>query len=159
MMVACGKAARTAVLALALGAAVIALGLRVGADRGDVDESGHARRGGGLGDVAGAVHMHGLERALEDADQIDHRVRALDGGGDGGLVGDVGADELDLAEPAERLQIPGPARVALGGADADAGLQQRLGDVAAEKAAGAEHGHEDVRLGRHGARFAPVAPR
>ena len=57
--------------------------------------------------------------------------------------------------PPERLQEPGAPRVALGDADAHAGLQQRLGDVAAEKAAAAEQGDEQIRLGRHGRAFAP----
>jgi hypothetical protein len=92
-----------------------------------------------------------LERPLEDADEVDRRVGPLHCGGDRGPVGDVGADELDLAEPAERLQIESAARLAFGGTDPDAGLEQRLGDVAAEKAAGAEHSHQDIRLERHGA--------
>jgi len=49
----------------------------------------------------------------------------------------------------------GTALLALGGADAHARLQQRLGDVAAEKAAGAEHSHQYIRLRRHGGGFAP----
>ena len=40
---------------------------------------------------------------------------------------------------AERLQEPGAARVALGDAHPDAGLEQRFADVAADESAAAEN--------------------
>ena len=121
-----------------------------------MDQSGRAGRGGGPGDVAGALDMDLVERPLQDADQVDHRVGPVHRGGDRGAVIDIGADRLELAERAQGLQVESPARITLGGADADAGLQQGLRHVAAEKAAGAEHSDEDIRLGRHGA---PLPPR
>ena len=143
-------------LALALGAAISAFALRIGADRRDVDERRQAGRGGGLGDVARALDMDFVKRPLEDADQVDRGIGPGERGGDGGLVGHVGADELDLAEPAQRLEEPGAPGVAPGDADAHAGLQQRLGDVAAEKAAAAEQSDEQIGLGRHVGPLPPV---
>ena len=61
----------------------------------------------------------------------DPATRARDAGG----IGDVGRGELRLAEPAERLQEPRLARIALDHADARAAAQQRLRDITAEKAA------------------------
>jgi hypothetical protein len=53
---------------------------------------------------------------------------------------DVGGDELDLADRGERLEEIGAARFALGDAQPGARPEQRLGGVAAEKAAAAEQG-------------------
>jgi hypothetical protein len=58
--------------------------------------------------------MNLAEIPFQDADQIDHRVGAGGGGGERGGIGDVGADELDLAQAAERLQEEGALRLALG---------------------------------------------
>ena len=116
-MVAPGKAARTAASPSPLERAIAALAVRIGADRRDMDQRRHARRGGRLGDVARAVDMDAVEIALEDADQVDDRVARPGRRRRPRLVGEVGADELDLAEPAERLQEEGAARLALGDAD------------------------------------------
>ena len=53
-------------LALALGAAIGRLAVRVGADRRDVDEGGRAGVARGLGGRLGARDMDGVEIALED---------------------------------------------------------------------------------------------
>ena len=94
------------------------------------------------------------------ADQVDHRDGALDrrARGSPGAV-EVGADEGDLADLAQRLEEPGAARVALGDAQANAGFQQHLADVAADEAAAAEDGDEARGGVDHGGRsLAPSLP-
>ena len=88
--------------------------------------------------MARAVDMDRLELALEDADEVDHRVAALDRAPHLIGVAYVGGDELGLAEPAQRLEEIGLARVALRDSDARAGLVERLGDIAADETAAAE---------------------
>ena len=58
--------------------------------------------------------MKGEEVAAQDSDQIDHRAGAGDRALDTGAVADVGRDELELADPAERLKEVGVPRLALG---------------------------------------------
>src|SRR6185436_18172233 len=101
-------------------------------------------------DGAGAGDMDPVEIALEDAHQIDHPVGAVGDGGERRWVAEIGADELGLAEPAQRLQEISATGLALGDADAKAGAEQRLGDVAADKAAAAEQGDEPLALNAHG---------
>jgi len=88
-------------------------------------ERGRRPRRPRLGDVAGALDWI-CGTALEDADQVDRG---------------IGAGERAATEPLsltsartswtwrarERLEEPGAPGVALGDADAHAGLQQRLG--------------------------------
>ena len=58
--------------------------------------------------------------------------------------------EGDLADLAERLEEPGAARVALGDAQAESGLQQDFADVAADETAAAEDGDQAGRWIDHG---------
>jgi hypothetical protein len=57
---------------------------------------------------------------------------------------------MNLADPAERLQMTGKLRLAHGDANAPADLRQRAHDVAAEKARAAENrGQTIARCCRH----------
>ena len=63
---------------------------------------------GRLGDGAGAEDMDGVEALAaalgEDADEIDHRVGALDGAVDRPAIAEIGLHRLDPADHAERLE-------------------------------------------------------
>ena len=85
----------------------------------------------GLRDRFGAPHLHGVEslRAAfgENADQVDRDMgvahRSLDGGG----IAHIGLHGVDLADPAERLQMPGEFRPAHRDADAIVALGRARG--------------------------------
>ena len=73
--------------------------------------------------------------------------------------GQIGGDEGDLADPAQRLEEPGAARIALGDAQADPGLEQDFADVAADETAAAEDGDQAWGWVDHGGRsLAPSLP-
>ncbi len=99
---------------------------------------------GGLGDVDGALDVQGLELAAagleQDADQVDHGVGAPDRLGHGGLVGDVAADGLDLADVAGHAQLIGQGGLAHGDAHAPAALGQGPHHLGSDKARAAENG-------------------
>ncbi len=105
-----------------------------------------AERGGGLGDGAGAAGLDALEvlpaQFVEDADEVDDRMRALDRGGDGGGVTQIGLHGVDLADHAQRLQKP----CEIGPADSDtdpvAALDQRAHHMTAQETGAAEDGDE-----------------
>ena len=89
-----------------------------------------------------------LASALEqDADKIDHHVGAARRGLDRSRVAQVGLHRVDLADPAERLQVAGEFRPAHRDADAVAALAQRAHDVAAEKARAAIDRDQRVDMG------------
>ena len=97
-------------------------------------------------DRLGAEGLHRVEAlpaALEqDADQVDHDVGVARGGLDRARIAQVGLHRVDLADPAERLQVAGEFRPADRDADAVAALGQRAHDMAAEEARAAEDGDE-----------------
>ena len=67
---------------------------------------------------------------------------------------------MDLADPAERLQVPGEVRPAHRDADAVVALGQRPDQVAAEEAGAAEDRDQRVVIGLegHGSALAGPAP-
>ena len=73
-----------------------------------------ARGGGGLGDGLGPFGLHRVKRlraALgQDADQVDRDLRIAHRRLDGGRIAQIGLHGVDLADPAERLQVPGQFR-------------------------------------------------
>ena len=77
--------------------------------------------------------------ALEHADEVDDRGRSIDRAGDAVGVVDVGADEAQLADLAQRLDEVSEARLARRDAHPDAAFHQRLADIAADESAAAEH--------------------
>ena len=114
----------------------------------------HPRADGGRGlrDRAGALALHGVEglRAAlgQDADQIDHHVGVAHRGRDRGGVAQIGLHRMDLADPADRLQMAGQFRPAHRDPDAVIAPRQRADHVAAEKAGAAENRDEGVRMSR-----------
>ena len=88
----------------------------------------------------------------QDADEIDHPARALDGLVDRGAVAQIAAHGMDLADIAERLQMMRRVRIAADDADAVAALCQRAHDVAADETGAADDGDEGRNLGDGGHR-------
>ena len=148
-----GRAASTAFSPSALVARIGRRAILVGADRRDVD---HARAmvGGGERDRFGAERLHGVEplpAALEqDADQVDHDVGVAHRGLDRAGVAQVGLHRMDLADPAERLQMAGEVGPAHRDADAVVAPGQRPHQMAAEKAGAAEDRDQRVVVGLQG---------
>ena len=101
--------------------------------------------------------LHGVEAlpaALEqDADQIDDDVGVAHRGLDRPGVPDIGLHRMDLADPAERLQVAGEIGPPHRDADAVVAPGQRPDQVAAEEAGAAEDRDQRVvvRLQGHGA--------
>ncbi len=62
-------------------------------------------------------------------------------------VAQIGLHGVDLADPAERLQVAGEVRPAHRDADAVAALAQRAHHMAAEEARAAEDGDQRVEIG------------
>ena len=119
----------------------------VGADRRDVHQPravGRRRQR----DRLGAERLHGVEAlaaALEqDADEIDHHVGVARGRLDRSRIAQVGLHRVDLADPAERLQVAGEIGPAHRDPDAVAALGERAHHVAAEEARAAEDGDQRV---------------
>ena len=113
--------------------------MRVGGDRGDVNQRPGASFARGLGDVARAVDMHGIHPASEDSDEIDDCRRALDRVADAVCLGDVGLLEAELPDLRERLEEIGVAGVPARDADPHALLEQIFADVAADEAVAPEN--------------------
>ena len=105
----------------------------------------------------GADGLHGLEAlpaALEQhADEVDHHVAAAHGRRDRVPGRADWPGPLDLADPAERLQVAGEIGAAHRDPDAVSALRQRAHDMAAEKARAAEDRDQGVGIGLrcHGA--------
>ena len=89
-----------------------------------------------------AKRVHRLEplpAALEqDADEVDHEVGVAHGRLDRSRVAQIGLHRMDLADPAERLQMARQVRPAHRDANAIAALGERAHHMAAEKARAAE---------------------
>ena len=123
----------------------------------------HARAvgGGGQRHLLGAVRLHGVEAlpaALEqDADQVDDDVGVAHRGLDRAGVPHIGLHRMDLADPAERLQVAGEIGPAHRDADAVVALGQRPHQVAAEEAGAAENRDQRVVLGLEGHGSAALA--
>ena len=74
-------------------------------------------------------------------------------------VAQIGLHRMDLADLAERLQMPGQFRPPHRDADAVIALGQRPDDVAAEKARSSENRDEGVQIRCHGVSFLGVGIR
>ena len=103
-----------------------------------MDEIGDAGIAGGAGHGAGAEGMHGVEALAaalgEDRDEVDHRIRAPQGSGDGSRIAHIGLDRMDLANLADGLQVEGEVGAAGGDPNAPALAGERAHDVAPEEA-------------------------
>ena len=114
-MAAPGKAARTAALAFALGARHRRSRPSGSAPIAETwTSAGTPAAAAASATLPRALDMDLVEIALEDADQVDRRRRRPRTAAATCVpVGDVGADELDLAETAQRLEEKGALRLAL----------------------------------------------
>jgi hypothetical protein len=94
--------------------------------------------------MAGAIGMDrlvGLPAAGKgDAGGVDHRIAALDRRGDRGGHAQVGLQQVDLTDIAERLDGVGQPDAAARDADHVALARQGLNNGAADEAAAAEYG-------------------
>lgn len=91
--------------------------------------------------------VEGVEIALEDPDQVDHRIGAVHRARHRLGLADVGGDQLGLAQIAQRLHILRDADVALGDAHAGACCGEALGDVPSQKSAAAKDRDQCVAHG------------
>ena len=111
----------------------------------DASDAGFRRR---LADQARAETVHGLETLApalgQHADEIDHGVRALHGGGDRSRVAHIGLDGDNLADAAERLQKEGEIGPAAGHAHAPAAVGELAHDMAPDEAGAAEYRHQPI---------------
>ena len=119
----------------------------VGADRRDMHHP-RAMRRRGQRHLLRAVALHGVEplpAALEqDAHQVDHDVGAAHRRRHRFGVPDIGLHRMDLADPAERLQVAGEVRPPHRDADAVVAAGQRPDQMAAEEAGTAKHRDQRV---------------
>ena len=121
----------------------------------------HPRASGrsGLGDGLGALGLHRVERLRaaggEDADQVDGDVRIAHRGLDRGRIAQVGLHGMDLADPAERLQVARQFGPAHRDPDAEVALGQRADHVSPQKARSAKDRDEGFRL-RSDAMLGPI---
>ena len=116
-----------------------------------------------LGDGAGASHVHGLEglppRLGENADQVHHRIGALDSTAHAVGKAHVGLHGMDLADRPHRLQMPGKIGPAHRGADAPAVGRQRPHGMPADEPRAAEYRDQASLLQpRDHACLPPIAP-
>ncbi|MNT70165.1 hypothetical protein D3C72_2085220 [compost metagenome] len=78
-------------------------------------------------------------------------IGAFDGTVDRLAIAQVGLDERDLADIAERLQMACKVRTANGNADAIAALGKRAHDMTADEPGSAENRHQRRKVGQgHG---------
>ena len=99
----------------------------------------------------GAERLHRVEALAppleQDADQVDQHVGAARRGLDRARIAQVRLHRVDLADPAERLQMAGEFRPAHRDADAVAALAERADHVAAEEARAAVDRDQRVDIG------------
>ena len=92
---------------------------------------------GGVGYRSRPFRLHGVEalaaRFEQDADQVDDHVGAAHRRLDRLRKAHIGLNRMDLADPAQRLQMEGQLRTAHGDADQVAAISQCADHVAAEK--------------------------
>ena len=112
--------------------------------------------GGGrrLGHRPGARALHrveGLGAALgENADQVDGGMGVAHRGLDRGRVAQIGLHGVDLADPAERLQVAGQFRPPHRDPDAVVALGERADHVPPQKARSSENRDQRVQIRCHG---------
>ena len=137
MIVAAGVRRQHLLLALSFRARIMRGRVRVGADGRDMDHPG----ADGAGRARHRLRAFGMHRveflppALEqNADEVDHHVGVAHGRRDRFRVAQVGLHGMDLADPAQRLQMPGRARAGAPRRGCGSPVGQRPHHVAAEEA-------------------------
>ena len=102
------------------------------------------------GDRLGAFRLHGVEALpaffIQDADQIDHGIGIAHRRLDQIRKPQIGLHGVDLADPAERLQVPGQFRTADRHPDPVMPHGQRPHHMAAEETRAAEDGDQLVEV-------------
>ena len=133
-----GKGLQHRGLTLGFGAPILPGRGRARTDGGDLDEAvgtdlaGHARDGAGARDMDG---IKGLRAGLpEDADEVDHAIRALEGTCDRIGKADIALDGMDLTDTTHGLQMARQIRSAHDSANAKSAPRQRPDRMAADKA-------------------------
>ena len=136
-MTAFGNRLEHRLLAERLGARVVGLGIALAPMRRHMGQAGTDRTGG-FGDGARAELVDRGEflaaALVQDADQVDDMIRALDGAVDRPAHAQIGLHRLDLADIAERLQMAGKIGTAAGDANPVAALGERPHHMAPDKA-------------------------
>jgi hypothetical protein len=98
--------------------------------------------------LLGAIAMHGVEflpAALgQDANQVDQHVGAACGRLDRAAMADIGLDRVNLADPANRLEMSCELRPAHRDADPVMALGQRTYHMPAEETRAAVNGDESI---------------
>ena len=121
----------------------------IGADGGDMDQprTDAAWRRAPLPRRRGLHRIETLAAALEqDADQVDDDIGVAHRRLDRMRIAHIGLHRVDLADPADRLQMAGQFRPAHRDADAIVPVGQRPHHVAAEETRAAEHGDERFEI-------------
>ena len=93
---------------------------------------------------------------VQDADEVDDVVGALDGALDRPAHAQIGLHRLDLPDIAERLEVAGEVGAAAGGADAVAAHGKGTYDVPADEARAAENDDQLWRFQNFGHGEAPA---
>ena len=113
-----------------------------------------ARGGGGFGDGLGALGLNRVKRLRaafgQDADQVDRDVRIAHRGLDGSRIAQIGLHGVDLADPAERLQVAGQFRPPYRHPDPVVALGQRPNHVSPQKPRSAKNRDERFQVRCHG---------
>ena len=116
----------------------------------------HHSRADGIGGFrhrarAGALHRVEFLRAAlgQNADQIDGGMAVAHRGLDRGRIAQIGLHGVDLADLAERLQMPGEFRAAHRDPDAVIALGQRPHHMPPDKARSAENRDQGVDIRGH----------
>ncbi len=109
-----------------------------------------ADRRRGLGDRLGPLGLDGVERLAaalsQDADQVDRDLSVAHGRLYGGGIAQIGLHGMDLADPAERLQMAGQFRPAHRHAKPVVALGKRPDHGPAQKARSAENRDQCVLI-------------
>src|SRR5436853_4942501 len=124
--------------------------MHVRADRGYMDHRRCAGVACRFGNVPGAMDMDGTHCLPEGTAKVDGGGRPSKRVAYGIGFGDVGPDEAELADLAERLDDIGLPRIALRNPDARAAFEEGFADVAADESAAAEDRYKLVRSLDHG---------
>jgi len=145
-------------LGLPLRAQVARRPRRIGVERAHVQEARHAARATRRDRVAGELDVDAREavaaRFVEDADQVDDRVRAAHQRGQASGVVDVGLDDVDGRQ---QDQVPGALAAARRHDGLVAGGHEPRGERAAHEAAAPEHDDAQAGHARHSLAASGVA--
>jgi hypothetical protein len=107
-----------------------------------MDHRGRAFFGGGFCQMARAIDMDRVHLPTEYTAQVDDRGRTMNCSANAFRIGDVGPDEAELPDLAERLDDIGLARIALRDPDTNAGFHQEFANVTADESTTAEDGYK-----------------